>query len=306
MSPENEISPLEIYRRMALVRAFEEERLALWRAGRIAGELFLALGQEATAVGLTAALAPGDTLFPSRRGLALRLAAGLSPEAALRPAGGATPGLATPAGHLPIAVGTALAGRLAGRKTVCLAEFGEGASCDGLYHETVRIAMCWQAPIVFAMINNGYAAGSPSAPAAAEGAIAAASALGLPVARVDGQDAIQVLAAVRALLEGARSRPGPALIECRTYCIAPRLLSGAVVETRPASEVDFWRNRDPLRRLQVSLLQSGMAHDQTLALIADTTRSEVQRAVRRVFGTAPPAGSRALAPLHGSPGGDRA
>jgi TPP-dependent pyruvate/acetoin dehydrogenase alpha subunit len=303
--PEHDLSPLELFRRMALLRAFEETRWALWRAGRLAGELFLALGQEASAVGLAAALEAGDSLFPSRRGLVLRLAAGMSAEAALRPGGALVPGQGTPAGHLPIAVGSALAGRLAGGRAVSLAEFGEGASCEGLYHETLRIAMRWQAPVLFALIRNGYGAGSPTHPGTAEAVVAAA--LGLPVARVDGQDAAQVRESARELLAHVRSRPGPALIECQTYGIAPQLLVAGTspVESRPASEIDFWRNRDPLRRLQITLLQSGLAHEETLAQVASAVRTEVSRAAQRVFGSTASPRITALAPLPIATRGDR-
>jgi TPP-dependent pyruvate/acetoin dehydrogenase alpha subunit len=281
---------------MTLLRAFEEVRLALGRAGRLPDALFSGLGQEATAVGLTGALAPGDRVFASRRGLALRLAAGLSVPAALREASCAPPGLGTPAGHLPIAVGATVAAGLAGGSAACIVEFGDGAASMGLYHESVQMALRWRAPVLFACVNNGYAGAEPSTPEATAAAVAAAAGLGMPVAQVDGQDAVAVLEATRALLVTLRSLPGPALIECRTYRVAPHVQTPGVPaqEGRPAAEIDFWRNRDPLRRFRALLLQDGHAHVETLDLIASTTRAEVAEAAGLVFGSAPPARTMSL------------
>src|SRR5262249_51973593 len=114
--PPGDISLLEIYRRMVLVRALERTRHELWLQRRLVGELYLALGQEATSVGLASALRRGDWLWVSRRGLSLRVARGLAPAEALEgdDAGCAPPGgfgQATPAGHLAAGVGAALAMR---------------------------------------------------------------------------------------------------------------------------------------------------------------------------------------------------
>lgn len=295
-TPEDAISLLEFYRRMALLRAFEEARLALARSGRLAGEQFLALGQEATAVGLTAALAPGDRLFPSRRGLALRVAAGLSPDEGLREAGRGGLGHSTPAGHLPIAVGAALAARLAGESRLSLAEFGDGAAEDGILLESLQLAVRWESPVLFACVNNGYAGTTPSPTRSGEAAIHAARGLGLPVARVDGQDGTAVLEATRALLDEIRSRRGPAFIECATYCVAPHVVAAGTShsEERPSPELDFWRNRDPLRRFRSRLLQDELAREETLDVLAEAAAAEVAEAARRVYGAADPSASVAL------------
>lgn len=307
-SPEDEISLLELFRRVAVLRAFEETRLALWRAGRIAGDLYLALGQEATAAGLAAGLASGDRLMTSRRGLLLHLARGQDVEAVLRRSPRPDPGQSIAAGHLPVAVGQAVAARLAGSSTICLAEFGDGAASEGLYHEALQMAARWQAPVLFALVNNGYAGATASMPEAVEAALASAAALGLPVARVDGQDAPEVLEEARRLVADVRMRRGPALIECRTYRCVPHVLSSGdgVGDARPAPEIDFWRNRDPLRRLQLSLVQRGLAGADTLDVIADAARAEVASAAHRIFGALPSVGSVGLAPHRATTEGEAA
>jgi TPP-dependent pyruvate/acetoin dehydrogenase alpha subunit len=284
---------------MTLLRAFEEARLALARAGRLPGGQLLALGQEATAVGLTAALAPGDRLFPSRRGLTMRLAFDLTAEAALREAQLRASGPSSPAAHLPVAAGAALAARLEGKSALVLAGFADADALDGLYHETLGLAVRWKAPLLFACVSTGAPPPLSAPKRTEEAAVYAASGLEMPIARVDGQDASAVLEAALALTAAMRENPGPALIECRTYCVAPPVVlpGSPALDERPAPEVDFWRNRDPIRRFRSRLLQQGLAHEASLAVIEAAAREEVAGAARRVFGEAAPGASVALAPL---------
>jgi TPP-dependent pyruvate/acetoin dehydrogenase alpha subunit len=307
LPPPGDISLLEIYRRMVLVRALERVRHQLWLERRLSGELHLALGQEATSVGLASSLRPEDWLWVSRRGLALRVARGLPPEEALAgeaPASEPPAGLsqATPAGDLAVAVGAALGMRLREERRICLAEFGDGAAGEGLFHESLNLAALWRAPIVFACVNNQYAGDRPYEMAhPVESVTARAAAYGIAAERVDGQDAQAVLAATQSAVDRAREGAGPGLVECVTYRTSPHVFRdpAAAEERRSREEVDFWRNRDPLRRFRAVLVRRHQAHAETLDVIAAAACAEVEQAVRRRFG---PAGAssgagRALLPV---------
>lgn len=301
LPPPGDISLLEIYRRMVLVRALERARHELWLQRRLSGELHLALGQEAVSVGLVSALRPDDWLWVSRRGLTLHVARGLPPEEALTGnAPGDDPpssvGQATPAGHLAAAVGAALGMRLRNEPRICLVEFGDGAAGDGLFHESLNLAALWRVPIVFACVNNQYAGDRPYEMAhSVESVAARAVAYGIASERVDGQDAQAVLAATQGAVDRARNGAGPALVECLTYRTSPHVLrhpTGAE-ERRSREEVDFWRNRDPLRRFRAVLVRRHQAHVETLDVIAAAACAEVEQAVGRRFGPAR---------LHSAPG----
>lgn len=307
-----DISLLEIYRRMVLVRALERMRHELWLQRRLLGELHLALGQEATSVGLASALGSQDWLWVSRRGLTLRVARGLSPAEALDgdrtdvdPPSGM--GQATPAGHLAIAVGAALGLQLRGEPGICMAEFGDGAVADGLFHESLNLAAVWRAPIVFACVNNQYAGDQPYEAAHPVASVTArAAAYGIMAQRVDGQDAQAVLAAAREAVDRAREGRGPVLIECLTYRTTAHVLRHAdgAEDRRRREEIDFWRNRDPLRRFRAVLVRRHQAHVETLDVIAAAACTEVEQAVRRRFGPAEGcAGGGALLPVVATPPG---
>lgn len=285
-SPPGDMSLLELFRRMVLVREVEQTRLALWRAGCLTGELRLALGQEATAAGLASALAEGDRLVTGRQGVALHAARGLDLASALL---GRVPddvldsaGSATPTGHLPVAVGAAMARRTDGDDLVCLAQLSESGISDGLFVESLELALRWQAPVLFACVHHPVGGHDRGA------AAARARSLGLPAACVDGQDAGVVLTAARSLRESVLARSGPALIECMTYRMVPHVLSphAPPTQTRPAQETDFWRNRDPVRRFRALLLQRRLARAETLEVIAQAARAEVLACARRLFGDA--------------------
>jgi TPP-dependent pyruvate/acetoin dehydrogenase alpha subunit len=285
----DDISLLELYRRMVLVREFERLRHELWLRRQLRDDLYLALGQEATLVGLGSALSFEDELFTSRRGAGLEIARGRCLQDALRddiaPRTRRRPERATPAGHLPLAVGAALGMRLASTNRVTLVEFGDGATGDGLFHESLNLARRWRTPIVFACINNQFANGWSSVAYPVPGAAKRAAAYEIPARTVDGQDAQAVFAAASEAVGESRKGRGPILIECLTYRIGePVLRHDVCVEPARDEERDFWQNRDPIRRFRAVLTGGGLAHAETLAVIENAARADVDAAARTVLG----------------------
>ena len=173
---------LEAYRRMALIRAFEERVGELYRDGEIPGFVHLSIGQEASAVGACWPLAGTDVITSNHRGHGHCLAKGLAPEPMLaelfaRATGtnrglGGSMHIADPdlgifgangivAAGVPIAAGAALAARLTGRRDVVVSFFGDGAVAQGAFHEAANLAALWKLPMVLFCENNGYAEFSP-------------------------------------------------------------------------------------------------------------------------------------------------
>lgn len=291
-----------IYRDMLRARRFDERLSTLQRQGRVSF-VASAAGHEATQVGAAHALEVGrDWTFPYYRDLALALALGwplaeaLAQQMASRldPARGrqmpAHPGSAALriftaasaiASHVPPAVGSAMAQKLAGRGDVTLCSFGDGATSEGDWHAALNLAGARGAPAVFLCQNNGYAISvafrhqSGSADVASK-----AHAYGMPGYRVDGMDPLAVHYVTRQAVERAREGLGPALIEALVYRYGPHSNADDDGRYRPADEVAAWRRRDPIARYRRYLEGRGLWDDAAEAALADEVRSEIDDAVR--------------------------
>ena len=256
-------------RRMLLIRAFEA---ALARRPDRGFQL-LSAGEEAVAVGLCAALAPGDQLLTGGRAIGPALARGLDPGAVMAELLGRVGGpcrgrggrghLADPAhgffgahavvgGNIAIAGGVALAAQLqgAGRVVACL--FGDGACADGVLHETLNLAAIWRLPLLFVCNNNQYSVATRRADALAPERLSdLAAPFGIPAETVDGMDVAAVHAAAAAAVRRARDGDGPSFVECISYRFATH--STLTRETRDAAELAAWRARCPIQALAARL-----------------------------------------------------
>lgn len=258
-----------LYRAMAVGRRFDAQVTALTRQGRLA-VYPSSRGQEACQVGATLALRPQDWLFPTYRDSVAVLTKGVDPMEVLvnfrgdwhcgydpyahNVAPQCTP-LATNTLH---AVGLAHAARLRRKDTVALVLLGDGATSEGDTHEALNFAAVWRAPVVFLVQNNGYAISVPlskqtAAPSLAHKGVG----YGIPSHLVDGNDAAAVYSVVRQAVEDAAAGGGPTLIEARTYRIEAHTNADDATRYRGDDEVAHWLERDPLRRLEVFLTNSG-------------------------------------------------
>jgi TPP-dependent pyruvate/acetoin dehydrogenase alpha subunit len=259
---------LDLYRKMATIRYFEEVAYRCYEAGEVLGTIHASIGQEAVAVGTMAALGQADQIFTHHRGHGHALAKGVDPARLfgelLGRRGGLSGGkggsmhatdaavgflgsLAVVGGSIPLAVGVALAAKLRGTGGVGVAFFGDGAVNQGVLYESMNLAAIWSLPVLFVCENNGYAISVPSNYSiAGPGLVARAQAFGIEAQVVDGQSVTSVARVAEEL--AARARAGhPALIEARTY----RLLGHSRGDPayglyRTQEEVQRWRERDPL------------------------------------------------------------
>jgi TPP-dependent pyruvate/acetoin dehydrogenase alpha subunit len=271
---------LDLYEQMAVIRRTEQTAHDLFLRGLVKGTTHLAAGQEAVAVGASAALRPDDYVFATYRGHHHAIARGATPEECLaelmskatgvcRAKGGsmhltkADRGMlgsyAIVGAHLPMAVGAAWSARLRGTEQVAVAFFGDGATNIGAFHEALNLAAVWRLPVLFVCENNLYMEYTPIASVTAVPNPAAdrAPANGLPGQVLDGNDVLVVREAVGAAAARARRGEGPTVIEARTYRHFGHSRTDPA-KYRPADEVEDWLRRDPLLVTKEQLLGMGV------------------------------------------------
>jgi pyruvate dehydrogenase E1 component alpha subunit len=270
---------LGLYRQMVMARRFDVQVTALTRQGRLA-TYPSALGQEGCEIASVASLAPQDWLFPTYRDSIALLTRGVEPKDILAAFRGdwhsgydyrkfhiapqATP-LATQALH---AVGLATASKLKRDDTVALTLLGDGATSEGDAHEAFNFAAVWQAPVVFVVQNNQFAISVPLDKQMACRTIAdKAIGYGMPGYYVDGNDVAAMYAVVSAAMDRARNGGGPTLIEGLTYRIEAHTNSDDPTRYRKSADVDLWRSRDPIERLEKYLVAQGALTDELNAEI---------------------------------------
>jgi len=180
---------------------------------------------------------------------------------------------------IPIAAGAALAAVVRGSGQVAVSFFGDGATNEGVFHETLNMAGLWKLPVVFVCENNQYALSmTVTESSAAPNLAARAAAYAMPGVQVDGNDVAAVYRAAQAAVERARSGAGPTLLECVTY----RIRGHARFEAshyRAAAEVEEWKARDPILRLRLAVLEAGRASEDELAQIEAEVKAELAAAI---------------------------
>jgi pyruvate dehydrogenase E1 component alpha subunit len=301
---------LDMFEQMAVIRATEKAAYDLFMSGLVKGTTHLAAGQEAVAVGASAALRPDDYVFATYRGHHHVIARGASPEACIAELMSRATGLngakggsmhltlasanmlgsyAIVGAHLPIACGAAWSAKLRGTEQVAVAFFGDGATNIGAFHEALNLAAVWKLPVLFICENNLYMEYTPikEVTAVSQPAAGRAPAYDLPAEVVDGNDAVVVLHAVSGAVERARAGDGPTIIEALTYRQFGHSRSDPA-KYRPKEEVDAWLKRDPLLVLAERLRDRGV--EQPAIDERDTwAREQVAAAVEAAKAAPPPA-----------------
>ncbi len=271
---------LTLYERMALIRATEKAAYDLFMLGLVKGTTHLAAGQEAVAVGASAALRADDYVFATYRGHHHALARGASPAECLaelmskgtgmcKAKGGsmhltkATVGMlgsyAIVGSHLPMAAGAAWSARIRGTGQVAVAFFGDGATNIGAFHEALNLASVWKLPALFICENNLYMEYTPISQVTAVANPAADRAAAYAIAGhvIDGNDVVVVRQAVAEAADRARRGDGPTVIEARTYRHYGHSRADPA-KYRPAEEVESWLRRDPLDIARSRLQAAGV------------------------------------------------
>jgi len=182
---------------------------------------------------------------------------------------------------LPIATGAALGSHLLGSDRVSLCFFGDGASNEGTFHESLNVAAVWNLPVVFLCENNLYAVTTPASKYTAVANIAdRAAAYSMPGAIVDGQDVLAVYETVSGAVQRARKCHGPSLIEAKTYRFVEHAVNmGRVFNYRDAEEIELWKSRDPILLWRQRLTQEFGIAENCLSAIDEAARKEVNDAV---------------------------
>ena len=259
-----------LYRFMVLARRADRQAINLQRQGQL-GVYASLLGQEAAQVGGAYALAEQDWVFPSYRELGAGLVRGLDPAAILHLFRGTWLSDHDPAAHhfgllsIPIgtqalhATGFAMGAKLDGKDLVVLSYFGDGATSEGDPHEAMNFAAVFTAPVVFFVQNNQYAISVPlskqtHAPTLAHKAVG----YGMPGFRCDGNDVLASYAVTRHAVERARAGEGPSLVEAVTYRMESHTTADDATRYRTPEELELWRRRDPIARLEHFLERQGL------------------------------------------------
>lgn len=291
---------LSHYRRMALIRAFEQALDDLFGEGLISGTAHLCMGQEACAVGAVAALDGDDLVTSNHRGHGHFIAKGGDPRRIMAEMFGRATGQSggrggsqhmadfsvgflgsngITGGMIPIATGAALSQKLLRTGRVVLCFFGDGATGQGAFHEAVNMGATWGLPIVYFCENNQYAMSTALSEAFREPSVARrATAYGMPACTVDGNDYFAVREAVAEAAARARDGGGASLIEALTYRLCGHSKSD-LCEYRPEEEEAAWAARDPLAVMGKRLVGDGAATDDDLAGLRAEAQAVVKQAV---------------------------
>lgn len=298
--PKHEL--LELYRQMYLVRRFEEKSAEMYAYDKIAGFLHLYIGEEAVAVGANAALRPDDDIITHYRDHAWPLVRGTDPGVVMAELFGKVTGTskgkggsmhladvhrhfwggyAIVAGHLPLAAGMALAHQYQGLDRIVLCVFGDGATNNGVFHESLNLAALWKLPVLFLCENNLYGMGTAVERASSITELyKKGEAHGMRSARVDGQDVLAVREAVSELAEYVRAGNGPAFLEAMTYRFVGHSAADPQLYRDRAEVREKRRSLDPITIFAAYLQSRAGVSAQELEAIHRQVEQVVEEAVR--------------------------
>jgi TPP-dependent pyruvate/acetoin dehydrogenase alpha subunit len=292
-----------LYRQMLLIRRFEERALELRAADEIDGVVHPYIGQEAVAVGVCATLGTRDRITSTHRGHGHCIAKGADPRRMMAELFGRVDGYCKGKGGsmhiadfeigmlgangivgagLPIAAGAALAAAMEGDGAIAVCFFSDGATNEGEFHECLNMSALWKLPIVWLCENNGVASGTPAEEGlAGDGPAALASGYGIATDVVDGNDVEAVFQAAGRAAEQARAGRGPAFLEARTFrMLGHAYRTVAPPDSRDASLLKEWQERDPIDRFGAVLVADGVLDEAALRAIGQSVADEIEEAVR--------------------------
>jgi pyruvate dehydrogenase E1 component alpha subunit len=292
---------VKLYEQMVLSREFEESCAEQYTKGNITGFLHLYSGQEAVAVGATAALHPDDYILSAYREHPQAIVRGCDPGRVMAELFGKATGVckgkggsmhlfdpklnfmggyAIVGGQFPIAVGLAFAGKFRREDRISACFFGDGAVNQGNFHESLNWARLWELPVLFVCENNFYGIGTEVHRSSALASIHRRTCgYDIPSEKVDGMDVIAVYRAVKHAAEKVRESGRPYFIEAVTYRFRGHSMADPA-RYRSAAEHEMWKARDPIPTFGRRLLEEGIATEQHLEEIRSRCVEQVKQAVR--------------------------
>ena len=288
-----------IYETMVRIRAFEFRALKLFEENKLRGSGHLYIGEEAVAATVCSRLTNDDYIASTHRGHGHCIAKGARLDLAMAELMGKATGYckgrsgsmhiadftqgnlganAIVGGGIPIATGAALSAKLQHQDRVAVSFFGDGASNEGTFHESLNFASVKKLPIIYVCENNGYGISVPVSQSTSVKDISVrAKAYDMPGETVDGNDVEAIDAAFERALKRARAGEGPSLIECKTYRWMGHW-TGDPQTYRTREEVAEWKKKDPIKRWREKLIAEGLYTEAELDAIDKAADAEVDAA----------------------------
>ena len=292
---------LDAYRRMRTIRAFEEKLTELVSAGKMGGFMHLYAGEEAVAVGVCQHLSVRDVVASTHRGHGHCIAKGVNVAGMMAELFGRSTGVCKGKGGsmhiadmdlgmlgangivgagIPLTTGAALTAKLKRTGGVAVAFFGDGASNQGSFHESLNMAANWKLPAVYVVENNGFGEFTPTefvVPVKDIAVRAGSYAMASDIA--DGMDFFDVYEKAALAIERARAGEGPTLLECKTYRFMGHFV-GDPLPYRSKEEAEQWiQGRDPLDLFEARVLEAGLLESEDLRRIDGDVQAELEQAV---------------------------
>jgi len=292
---------LDLYRKMLTIRTFEYKVKDLFAQGKIVGAVHLSIGEEAVPVGVCSALKKGDYVLSNHRGHGHCIALGVDVKCMMAELFGKQDGIckgkggsmhladfsvgmlgasAIVGGGLPLAVGAGLSSKMRKTDQVTVVFFGDGASNQGTFHESLNLAAIWSLPILFVCENNQYAESTPVTKVMlAKNVSDRAQAYGIPGKLVDGMDVMAVHDATEEAANRAREGQGPTLLECKTYRYLGHEEGDPWTTYRSENEVEQWKKKDAINSFRKTLIENEVCTEAGLIEIEGEIKKLVENAI---------------------------
>lgn len=308
---------LGMYEMMYRIRKYEESIYYLFLEGIMPGTIHQSTGEEASAVGMLYDLRKDDWMASTHRPAGHDIAKGITVKAMMcemfgkadgccggkggaMHTGDASVGAMTAnaivGGNLPIAAGAALAFKMQKKDNVVVCFFGDGASNEGSYHETMNVAGLWKLPVIYVCENNMYSANTSISLTCCRENVAAdrAAIYDIPSEVVDGNDVLAVNEAATRAIARARAGEGPTIIEVKTYRHGGHSRNDAC-GYRPKDEADYWiHQKDPVNNFRKVILEHGVISEEELQKVEAEVEQEIDDAVEYAKNAPLPAYESAL------------
>ena len=293
---------LSLYKTMTTIRHFEERGIPETGQRGMSASVHSSAGQEAVPTGMCASLTDEDYIGSTHRGHGHCIAKGVDPKLMMAELFGRSTGPTKGKGgsmhisdmskgmlgtngvvgaSIPLAVGAGLTSKVLGLDRVAVAFFGDGASSQGVLHESMNLASVWNLPVIFLCENNGYAMSTPSEYAVSTTHVAdRAQGYDMPGIHVDGMDVFAVYDAGFQAVARARAGEGPTLIEAETYRYYGHTVFDVPLTYRSKEEEDHWRGRDPLQHFRTTVIPQGDITAEELDQIDAEAEALMEEAVK--------------------------
>ena len=295
---------IKMYEQMLTIRRFEEKAIELFEHNILRGNIHPCIGQEAVSVGICSNLRREDFMVNTHRGHGNCIAKGADLKPMMAELLGKSTGYCKGkggsmhiadfeggnlgangivGGGLPIAVGAGISIQNRGTDQVVACFFGDGASNQGTFHESLNLAALWRLPVVFVCENNLYALSTPVREAISVPHISdRAMAYGIPGFNIDGNDVIEVYSKMKEARERAKAGEGPTLLDCITYRFFGHFTGdpGRGITYRSKEEMEQWQNRCPIKKLRERLIKEKMMTEEMEKTIEANVKASIEKAVQ--------------------------